>query len=319
MCLDIKNFYLTARLEYFKYMRMPLDLFPVWIQEQYNLQRLAHNGYVHLEMQQAVWGLPQAGILANKHLRWTLAPFGYHEHVKTPGLWYHVLQPISFTLVANDFGVKYVNKADVDHLIDSIKKMYTPTKDWTGALYCGVALNWDYNNRTVDILMPGYIKKKLQEYKHVKLNRIQTCPYTPASKQFGTEAQRPLPLQDFPLLNKKGFKQVQQIVGSISYHAQAVNMTVLMALSTIAIDQTKATSKTMEKCTQLLDYLAYHAVAKVCFHKSDMVMNIHSDALYLSKGNARSQTCRHCFMGWMPQDDAPICINGAFHISTNVI
>jgi hypothetical protein len=37
MCLDIKNFYLTARLEYFEYMQMPLELFPIWIQEQYNI------------------------------------------------------------------------------------------------------------------------------------------------------------------------------------------------------------------------------------------------------------------------------------------
>jgi len=31
MCLDIGNFYLTAALEYFEYMRMPLTLFPEWI------------------------------------------------------------------------------------------------------------------------------------------------------------------------------------------------------------------------------------------------------------------------------------------------
>jgi hypothetical protein len=49
-----------------------------------------------------------------------------------------------------------------------------------------------------------------------------------------------------------------------------------------------------------------------------MVMNIHSDASYLSKGIARSQTCGHFCMGWMPQDDNPICINGAFHVSMNV-
>ncbi len=81
--------------------------------------------------------------------------------MNTPRLWYHVLRPISFTLVVDDFGVKYVDEADVDHLIDSIKKTYTPTKDWTGTLYCGVALNWYYKNRTVDNLMLGYIKKKL--------------------------------------------------------------------------------------------------------------------------------------------------------------
>jgi hypothetical protein len=55
-----------------------------------------------------------------------------------------------------------VNKTDIDHLIESIKKMYTFTKDWMDALYCGIALDWDYKNRTVDMLMLGYIKKKLQ-------------------------------------------------------------------------------------------------------------------------------------------------------------
>jgi hypothetical protein len=68
MCLNIKTSYLTARLEYFKYMQMPLVLFPEWIQEQNNLKLLAYKGYIHLEMRRAVWGLPQAGILANKRL-----------------------------------------------------------------------------------------------------------------------------------------------------------------------------------------------------------------------------------------------------------
>ena len=56
MCLDIKNFYLTAKLDYYKYMKMPLDLFPEWTQKQYDLKKLALNGYVHLEMRRAVWG-----------------------------------------------------------------------------------------------------------------------------------------------------------------------------------------------------------------------------------------------------------------------
>ena len=135
MCLDIKKNYLTAALEYYEYMKMPLSLFPIWIVEQYNLNTHAKDGWVHLEMRRAVWGLPQAGILANKRLRRKLAPFGYYECVNTPGLWYHETRPITFTLVVNNFGVKYVNKADVDHLIASIKNTYTITKDWTGNLY----------------------------------------------------------------------------------------------------------------------------------------------------------------------------------------
>jgi hypothetical protein len=83
-------------------------------------------------------------------------------------------------------------------------------------------------------------------------------------------------------------------------------MTVLMALSTIATEQTKATEKTMAKCTQLLDYLAFHAETNIRFYASDMIINIYLDALYLSEGKARGQTCGHFFMGWLPKDDAPI-------------
>jgi hypothetical protein len=212
-----------------------------------------------------------------------------------------------------------VNKDDTDHLVASIRLTYKLTEDWSGDLYCGIKLEWDYVGRTVDISMPGYITKKLQEYKHIKAKTKQTCPYTPAPKQFGLEAQGPLPQDESPLLNKKGIKRVQQIVGSILYYARAVDMTVLMALSTIAIEQMSATEKTMSKCVQLLDYLAHNADAKIRFYASDMVMNIHSDASYLSEGRARSRTCGHFFMGWMPCDGDPIRINGALHVSTNVI
>jgi hypothetical protein len=85
----------------------------------------------------------QAGILANKRLHRKLAPFGYAECENTPGLWCHETRPISFTLVVDNFGVKYVNKEDVDHLIASIKTTYSLTEDWTGNLYCGIVLEWD--------------------------------------------------------------------------------------------------------------------------------------------------------------------------------
>ena len=182
-----------------------------------------------------------------------------------------------------------------------------------------IRLDWDYDARTVDILMPGYITKKLQEYNHVISKAVQHCPYAPAPKQFGSEAQRPLPTDSSPRLDKKGVRRVQQIVGSILYYARAVDMTVLMALSLLAIEQTKATEKTLAKWVQLLDYLAHHSTAKVGFYASDMIINIHSDASYLSEGRARSRTCGHFFMGWLPQDGKPIKINGAFHMSTNVI
>jgi hypothetical protein len=70
---------------------------------------------------------------------------------------------------------------------------------------------------------------------------------------------------------------------------------------------------------QLLDYLAHNADAKVLFHASDMILNIHSDALYLSEAKARSRVCGHFFMGWMPKNGDLIQLNGAFHVSMTIM
>jgi hypothetical protein len=67
ICIDMK-ISLTVKLEYFEYMTIPLMVFPQLIVEQYSLNRHAFIGKVHLESRRAVWGLPQAGILANKQL-----------------------------------------------------------------------------------------------------------------------------------------------------------------------------------------------------------------------------------------------------------
>jgi hypothetical protein len=160
--------------------------------------------------------------------------------------------------------------------------------------------------------MPGYIIKQLQKYKHASPPKPQHCPYAPQPKQFGSEAQRPLPFNTSPLLSNANIKHVQRIIGSILYYARAVDLTVLMALSTIVSKQLKGTEHTMTKTKQLLNYLATHPDAMVRFHASDMILNIHLDVLYLSEANAHSQACGHFLMGWCADPTKPIKLNGAF-------
>ena len=45
----------------------------------------------------------------------------------------------------------------------------------------------------------------------------------------------------------------------------------------------------MEKTSQVLIYLATHPAARIRFHASAMILNIHFDALYLSEPRARSR------------------------------
>ena len=76
---------------------------------------------MYLEILKAVYGLPEAGRLANHQLRDKLAPFGYYEVAHTAGLWKYLTGPIQFTLVVNDIGVKYVGRENAKHLMNSIK------------------------------------------------------------------------------------------------------------------------------------------------------------------------------------------------------
>lgn len=315
---DLKLFYLTAPLDRYEYMRMPIKIIPQHIIDQYSLQNKVKNGYVYMEIRRAMYGLPQAGVLANKLLKKRLAKHGYYEVTHTPGLWRHISRPISFTLVVDDFGIKYVGKEHADHLLNALKEEYTLDVDWEGKLYCGISLDWDYENRTVDISMPGYIKKLLQRFQH-ELKKPQHSPYKCAPRAYGKDSQLPLPVDESPRLEKKGITRIQQIIGAILYYARCVDITLLTSLSTIAHEQTKATENTDLSVIQILDYCATHPNAKIRFKASDMVLNIHSDASYLNVSNARSRIGGHYFLGWTPLDNSPIKLNGAIHVVSTIL
>ena len=81
------------------------------------------------------------------------------------------------------------------------------------------------------------------------------------------------------------------------YYARTVNITVLMALSSIASEPMRGTTNTMAKAKQLLDYLATHPDATIRFTALDKILNVHLDASYLLITNAHSSACGHFFMG----------------------
>ena len=118
---------------------MKLELFPQEIIGQYNLVNKADDkGYVFCKVYRGMYGLPQAGNLAQDQLAKRLNEVGYYQSKTTPGYWKHEWRPISFTLVVVDFGVKYINKADVNHLISVLTQHYKINTDWEGTRYAGL-------------------------------------------------------------------------------------------------------------------------------------------------------------------------------------
>jgi hypothetical protein len=316
---DVGNFYLATPLDRFEYMRIKAELVPEEFKQQYKLHDKIYKGFIYMEIRRGCYGLPQSGILANKLLKKRMAKHGYFEVQHTPGLWKHVSRPIKFTLVVDDFGIKYVGEEHFEHLINALKEHYDVTVEKEGKLYCGITLNWDYNKRTLDISMPGYVQKQLIKYNHPGPKSPQHCPWSPQPIQYGSKTQDPIPPDESPALDNKGIKFIQQVVGSFLYYCRATDTTIPAALSELSQQQTKATENTLKRCQQFLDYMATHPDATIRYYASDMVLNVHSDASYLSVPNARSRAAGIFFLGSIPQPNEPILLNGIIHVLCTII
>jgi hypothetical protein len=316
MIMDIKSYYLGTPLPRFEYMKMLLSRFQEEIVQKYNLNALAVDGWVYIEIRKGMYGLKQAVFLSNQLLQTRLAPFGYYPARHTPGLWLHKTRPISFTLVVDDFTVKYMGKQHTEHLRDALLRTYELAMDWTATVHSGMTLRWDYNNITSDISMPSYVSNVLSKFQHVAPKHEQHTPSRYFAPVYGAKTQYATK-DETPPLTAKQCLTIQKVTGSVLYYSRTVDPTVLMPLNDIATEQTKATEKTQAATNQLLDYLATHPDATIRYHASDMIFHIHSDDSYLSVSNAWSRLGGLFFLGnRSPEQDT---LNGSILNVASVI
>ena len=207
MTMDISNFYLMTPLKRPEYIRIKLAEIPQEIIDEYKLMdKITPDGSIHIEANKGMYGLPQAGLLANELLEKRLNERGYRQSKLVPGLWKHDWRPVQFTLVVDDFGVKYVGEEHALHLKDTLEQNYKVTTDWTGNRYIGITLDWDYKRRQVHLSMPGYVAKALKQFQHTKAKKDQAAPYPCAKINYGAKKQYTTQSLQSPPLDKKGKK-----------------------------------------------------------------------------------------------------------------
>ncbi len=89
--IDLKDFYLNTPMERPReYMQMKLSDLPHDFVDMYYLTKIAEdNGNIYMKIQKGMYGLPQAGILAQQLLEQRLNEHGYQQSPITAGLWKH--------------------------------------------------------------------------------------------------------------------------------------------------------------------------------------------------------------------------------------
>ena len=135
----------------------------------------------------------------------------------------------------------------------------------------------------------------LHKYQHHK--RAQNSTHSWHKPTYGVAIQLTTAPDTTTPLETKDVKRIQQVVRTLLHYAQAVDATMLVALGTIAAQQTRATNHTAKLLSQLLDYCHIHPDATIGYHASDMISHIHSDASYKSEAKACSQNGRHFYLG----------------------
>jgi hypothetical protein len=218
----------------------------------------------------------------------------------------------------DDLGVKYVGREHAEHLMTCIKKKYNISNDWNGTAYCGLTLDWDYKNRTVDLSMPGYIKATLHKYQHPAPARPEHAPHTWNPPIYCAKTQFVNETTPSPALSDKDVNKLQQLTGTLIYYARAVDPTLIMPINVLASEQSNATEVKADKVIKLLNYCNTHPETKIRYQASDMILHIHSDASYLSENEAKSRAGGFFYMGNTNKTDTKLT-NSAILIVSKVL
>ena len=224
---------------------MKIDILLNEIIKKYNLRDIVHNEYVYFKIKIGMYGLPEAGILANKLLKKRLSTHVYYECQFTPGLYRHMWHPIMFSLVVDDFGVKCQGIQHAKHLKEALEKYSEVDVDWKGQLFYSITLNWNYNMRYVYLSVPGYVHRDRTKDQHSNPKKPQHSPYQAQPIQYLTKVQQPVKSDTSSPLSEKQIKRVQDIVGTFVWYSRECDPTLAASLSAIASRQTKGTEDVM--------------------------------------------------------------------------
>jgi hypothetical protein len=162
MAADITDYYLGTPLLRPEFMRMSRKQVSATIIAEYGYEDYFINDMLYFQINKGMYGLPQAGLLAQNRLVAHIAEHGYTQSDLVPCLFRHATNGISFVLVVDDFGIKYKCVSGRDHLLAALRLKYKITVDMQNPTYLGMTIIHGKPNQTITCSIPGYIKKVLK-------------------------------------------------------------------------------------------------------------------------------------------------------------
>ena len=282
MTADAKDFYLMTDLDKFEYMWIERGQIPERTFLKYGLEsrKTSSKGQYMVRVKKGMYGLPHAGRIAAIKVTALLATAGYHECRHNKMVFRHETRDVTFTLVVDDFLVKYSERADAEHLIETLETVYKMKTDWEAKKYLGITLQWDYVSepRTVTLSMPNYVEKGVKKFSQWlgTARKVSHGPGFPAPRVYGVQPAAK-EVEHSPDLPDDEKTELQRLVGYFRYYAEAIDSTQLVKLGQLASQQNRPTEATKKEAAMFLDYVATWPNATLVYRASDMVLRSISD------------------------------------------
>ena len=167
----------------------------------------------------------------------------------TPGLRKYDTTDLTFNLIVDDFGIKYTDTNQAQHLLNSLKDKH-------------VALEWCCINRKVTLSTPGHVKKLLIKYSHSIPSRWKHTPRETEPIKNGDKQQTNV-LDKSESLTSDEMQTFLSILGSLLHYSRMIYLIISIAVNDLSIVKTNATLTSRKLLNALLDYLHINPDAKI--------------------------------------------------------
>ncbi len=303
--MDLEDFYLGTPLPHPEYIRIPTRFIPPKGIAYYKLGQFLHKGALYCAVLKTHYGLPQAGALSQQRFFKHLAQHGYQQLPHSQSLFRNHDGSVRFALVVDDFAVVWRNKRSMDHLIATLRKLYTLKVDWEGSKYLGMDIGIDRSLRHVTISIPGYIEKLLRKIRPLGVKSAMTPSIYIAPNYKSARAQTAT-IDSSPLASDERKCDIQVIVGTLLHYARTVDPLILTAVHELGSIQAQPTESDCRKAERLPQYVSSHQNIGSRFYASTMQLQVQSDASYLCRTKARSVLGGYHYLGFPDRTNGPI-------------
>jgi hypothetical protein len=301
--VDLTDFYLGSSLDRPEFVRIYVKDIPDETIEREGLRQFINsssNGdYILFQVDGSMYGHPVSGRIANRDLVQHLKEHGYNQDPNVPCLFEHATNKTTFTLIVDDFGVKYTGIENFNHLVSILKLRWPVKTDLTGRKFIGMRLDWYYDAELPHVYldMPTTVPDAIAKFypngtcKGASTPSTYVAPFKKGPPDLGAIVDTSKPVSP----EAKLF--IQQVVGVFLFYARMIDITMLPAVRAISEHQSSPTEKTLADTHQLLRYAYSHPNHRIKFEACDMVSAAQAtlDKIYYTKGKKLMINFISCF------------------------